>query len=363
MTAVSLSEFDSAALVAAVRRDLFLAQSDDNWPDESILGIADDCLCGPIAAALKAAKQEFFAADFDVPLVADQGSYDLPVGSMWSSIENAYLVDKTTGRIVATFENISESQRPLHQPGNDGLSGIPQAAWLQHTQLNLTPAPDSNAVAAYSLTVAGYRRPGKLIKTDQAARLQPLAIPATADNQMNAAMYSYSMAIVAMTSLPSLWISDRWGLGNPDHPGSATYDVEVYGAYDPHTRRLPSIVVASITSTGSVTAMIADFDPANTYTPLQLADYNKIQKSDVLVPAGTTIYVALPLEGIPYLRRMIRKTILTAQTDAQALQEYLAEESAALANFMKGMKNRHDGKGRKVSLYHAAGSRFMRRRW
>lgn len=361
---VSLSENDSSAFIAAVRRDLFLARSDDNWSDEDILGVADDCLCGPIAAALKAAKQEFFACDFDVELVADQSTYDLPGGSMWSSIENAYLIDKTTGRIVSTFLNISESQRPLQQPGNDNLSGTPQAVWMQHTQLNLTPAPDSNAVASYSLTVAGYRRPGKLIKTDQCARFLPLAIPASVDADMVGSMYLYSStSTAAMTSLPSLWVADSWGRGNPDHPYIGTYDVEFYGAYDPHTRRMPSVCVASITSSGPSNPLAANFDPADTYTPLAVETYNLIQKSDVICPAGTTPFVSLPREGLPYLRRMVMKTISVAQTDPQALQAYLAEESAALAAFMKGMKNRHDGKGRKVSLWNAAGSRFMRRRW
>lgn len=338
---------DSASLVAAVRRDCFTANSDDNWTDEDILGIADDCIGGPIAAALKAAKQDWFAKDFDVALVADQSAYDVPENAMWSSVENVYLVDKTTGLIVSELANISQSQRILHQPGNDGLSGIPHAVWWNHTQMMLTPAPDSNTVAAYSLTVAGYRRPGQLCKTSESVKAFTIS---SGSMTVDISVYAF---VQSLTAPPSGW--SRFGFDY--YTG---YPIDVYDGTEPHTVKLAN-VVANYSSTAGPNTLL--FDPSSSLYPLTAAQFATIERGDVFAMTGTTPFVPLPREAVPFLRRMIKKVILTAQTDSQALQAYLAEESAALAEFMKGMKNRHDGKGRKVSLWNAAGSRFMRRRW
>ncbi len=321
---------DSTALVAAVRRDQFVAASDDNWSDEKILGIADDCLIGPIAAALKASKQDWFANDFDVALVASQAAYDLPEQAMFSSIENGYLIDKTTGVLVSVLGNISESQRSLHQPGNDNLNGIPQALWLNHTQIVVTPAPDAPSVASYSMTVAAYREPGQLVKTSEVVRV-------TAVNSVTQTLTT--------SALPSSWAVDAYTSGTP-------YRVDVYNRNKPNTQKLWNQLVTA----PSTTALV--FSPSIT-----AAAFATIAVGDVVTMKDTTPYVDLPRSGVPYLRRMIQKTISMAQTDPQALQEYLATEADALANFMRGMKNRHDGKGKKISLYQAGASSFMRRRW
>lgn len=319
---------DSAALVAAVRRDLFMAASDDNWTDEKILGIADDCLIGPIAAALKAAKQGWFGGDFDLPLTATVGEYDLPQQLSWGSIENAYLIDKTTGRIVSELGNISSSQRPLHQPGNSGLSGTPEAVYMREYTVVLTPAPDSNAVSAYSVTVAAYREPGQLCKTSEVARV-------TAVNSITQTL--------TITTRPSSWATDTYTSGTP-------YRVDIYNRNKPNALRMWNQLVTAPSSTALI------FSPSIT-----AAAFAKIAVGDVVTMKDTTPYVDLPRSAVPFLRRMVQKTIVMAQTDPQALQAYLADEAAALAAFMKGMKNRHDGKGLKVSLYHAGASRFMRR--
>ncbi len=321
---------DSTALLAAVRRDQFLAASDDNWTDVKILGIADDCLIGPIAAALKSAKQDWFANDFDVALVASQAAYDLPEQAMFSSIENGFLIDKTTGRLVSTIGNISESQRVLHQSGNDNLTGTPEALWLNHTQLVLTPAPDSNAVAAYSMTVAAYREPGQLVLTSETVRV-------TAVNSVTQTLTT--------SARPSSWATDAYTSGTP-------YRVDVYNRNKPNTQKLWNQLVTAPSSTALV------FSPSITAAAFAL-----IAVGDVVTMKDTTPYVDLPRSGVPYLRRMIQKTIGMAQKDPQALQEYLSTEAGALANFMRGMSNRHDGKGKKISLYHAGTSAFMRRRW
>lgn len=318
---------DSTAFVAAVRRDLFTAGADDNWTDEKIFAIADDCLVGPISAALKTAKQEWFAKDYDVALVAEQGEYTLPEQTAYGSIENVYLIDIDTGRIVAELTNATSSQRPLHQPGNDGLSGIPQAVYFRDDSIILTPSPDSNAVSMYSLTVAGYREPGQLCKTSETARV-------TAVNSVTQTL--------TITTRPSSWAVDSYTSGTP-------YRVDVYGRNKPNPQKLWNQLVTAPSSTALV------FNPSITASA-----FATISVGDVVTMKDTTPYVDLPRGGVPYLRKMVQKTIALAQTDPQALQVYLAEQAAQLAAFMRGMSNRHDGKGRKVSLRYAGAARFVR---
>lgn len=321
---------DSTAFVAAIRRNLFTAAADDNWTDENILAIADDCLVGPIAAALKASKQEWFALDYDLPLVADQAEYDLPEQTAWGSLENAYLIDITTGRIVSELTNASSSQRPLFQPGNDGLSGIPQAVYFRDDSIVLSPAPDSNAVAAYSVTVAGYREPGQLCKTDETARV-------TAVNSVTQTL--------TITTRPSSWAVDSYTSGTP-------YRVDIYGRNRPNPQKLWNQLVTAPSSTALL------FSPSITAEA-----FATISVGDVVTMKDTTPYVDLPRGGTVYLKNMVQKVITRAQTDPQALQAYLTEQAGELATFMKGMSNRHDGKGRKISIAHAGAARFMRRRW
>lgn len=82
---------------------------------------------------------------------------------------------------------------------------------------------------------------------------------------------------------------------------------------------------------------------------------------DVVAMKNTSQYPDLPDEGVPFLREMVQQSILTSQTDSQALQVYLAAKAEEAALFIRSMSNRHDGRPKRLSLYNAAGSRFIRR--
>ncbi len=320
---------NTTALLAAVRRDCFTANSDDNWADDKILGIADDCIL-QIAGALKKTKQDWFNDDFDVALVASQHGYDVPEEAMWSSIENAYLVDKTTGRLVSEFNVISSSNRTMFQ-NLDSLTGVPSSVYLNNSELIFSPAPDANAVAAYSCTVSAYRRPAQLCLPSVTARV-------TAVNSVTQTM--------TVSGTPSTWAAEA-----PDPYTTATpWRLDVYNRRLPNTRELWNKTITIPTSTAYV------FLPTIT-----AAEFASIHVGDVLALRGTSPYVDLPPEAVPFLRQMIKKVILTAQTDSQALQVYLAEKADEAAQFIKGMSNRADGSPRKLSQYNAGTSRFMRR--
>lgn len=318
---------NTTAFLAAIRRDAFIATSDTNWGDTRILSIADDCTL-KIAGALKRAKQDWFQDDFDLALVSGQGSYDVPEPAMWSSIENAFLRDKTTGKIVSEVNNVSSSNRRMFEGSNVTATGIPTALWLNHSQIVLTPAPDANTVTAFSLTVSAYRRPGQLV-------LPAECVNVTAVNSVT--------QTITTTARPSSWVTDTYTSGTP-------YRVDIYDRLRPNT-----LLLRDQTVTAPSTTALA-FSPSIT-----AARFALIAVGDVVAMKNTSQYPDLPDEGVPFLREMVQQSILTSQTDSQALQVYLAAKAEEAALFIRSMSNRHDGRPKRLSLYNAAGSRFIRR--
>ncbi len=321
---------NTTALIAAVRRDAFLAASDDNWTDARIMSIADDCTL-QIAGALKKTKQDWFNEDFDLALVTSQSKYDVPEEAMWSSLENAFLIDITTGRVVSELAFVSSSNRMMFQSIDNGITGVPDSAYLNNSQIVFSPAPDSSTVAAYSCTVSAYRRPAQLC-------LPSVTVRVTAVNTVTQTLTT--------STQPSSWATDA-----PDPYTSGTpYRLDVYNRRLPNTRELWNKTLTA----PSVTALL--FSPSIT-----AAEFATIHVGDVVTLRGTSPYPDLPPEAVPFLRQMIKKTILTAQTDSQALQVYLGEKADEAAMFIKGMSNRADGSPKKLSLFNAGGSRFIRR--
>lgn len=315
---------DSAAFLAAVRRDAFLATADDNWTDSRILSIADDCTLAICAPALKRAKQGWFRLDFNIAMVAEQPRYDVPEEAMWSSIEAAWLIDPTTGQIQNKINMVDVSNRMQYGFDNPG---VPQYAWFDHTQLVFAPSPDTNTVGASSMTCSAYRRPAQIVLTSETCRVT--------------AVDTVSQSIT-VTTRPTAWTTDTYTGGTP-------YRLDFYDRDLPNTRLLWNQTCSAPNTTQFQFAPLIDAD-----------DFASISVGDVVTMKGTSPYPDLPPEAVPFLRKMVQKTILTAQTDAAALQIYLAEQGQAMELFFKGMGNRSDGSARKLSMANAAAARFTR---
>jgi hypothetical protein len=65
----------------------------------------------------------------------------------------------------------------------------------------------------------------------------------------------------------------------------------------------------------------------------------------------------------PLLQKLTSQTILTAQTDPQGLQAYMAQQQSDLEKMLRGIGNRNDGTARKLSLYHSAAKHTAQRGW
>lgn len=322
---------DTTALIAAVRRDCFLATSDDNWTDARILGVADDCTLSYCAPALKRAKESWFRQDFVQSFITGQNAYDVPEEAMWSSIERAWLVAITGGGYYAPLSVVESSNRGLYQDTqNTQNGGVPTAMYFSHTEAIYVPAPSSAVASTYQAVISAYRRPAQLCLPSVTCRV-------TAVNSVTQTLTT--------TPQPTTWIADA-----PDiYTAAAPYRLDIYSRNLPNTRDLWS---KTFTPISSVTLTCAPF--------LTIAEFAKINVGDYVTLKGQSPFPDLPPEGVPFLRKMIQKVIMTAQTDTQGLGPYMQGQAEEMALFLKGMGNRADGAPRKLSLANSASARFMR---
>lgn len=309
-------------LLSAVRRDCFLAASDENWSDYRILGIADDCTLSQIAPTFKATKQDWFQADHSIPFVASVTAYDLPEEAMWGGVDKVWIVESSTGRILNPdgLNYINASQRGLVQTTQPGA---PIAFWSNQTQININAPPDSTTVSTYEMLVSYYRRPAQLVLTTD-------IVTVTAVSSVT--------LIASVTTIPSYITTN-----GPDvYTSGSPYRLDVWDRDLPNTRLIGNATASSSSSTlftfnGSVTA----------------AQVATINPGDIISVKGTSIYPDMPPEAMPFLRNLVGKTITMAQKDDVGLAAYIEDQQSKLANVIKGASNRADGSPKKLSMRQA----------
>lgn len=321
---------DTTQLISAVRRDTFLAASDDNWTSDRILGIADDCTLSYCAPALKRAKQGWFQDDFTFSLVSGVTEYDVPEEAMWTGIESAWLVNKTSGLYYAELDVVASSNRMMYQTANNTNGSVPTSIYLNQTQIVFLPAPSASAASTYNVVVSAYRRPAQLCLPSVTCQIVSL-------NSVT--------QTITTTTQPSTWSTlapDIFTSGSP-------YRLDFYNRLLPNTRKFWNQTLTS----PSVTAL--------TFSPtITAANFAMLSAGDYVTLKGVSPFPDMPPEAVPFLRKMISKTITTAQTDSEALSVYLNQKSDELETLMKGMSNRSDGSPHKLSLYNSAARSFVR---
>lgn len=320
--------FDTAAFLTAVRRDCFLAASDDNWTDSKILGIAHDRLINDITPIVKTCKQEWYQYDTIVTLVASVSNYELPQDAMWNGVEALFLVD-TTGAKVSKLNYVSSSNRPLYEQTG---GGIPTYFWENQAEIVVQPVPDSTTAGQFTMCVSSYRRPAQMVLTTQVCTVQSV---------------TSATKTVTVASIPSYVTSN-----GPDPYTTATpYRMDVYGRNPPYRRKF-----SNLTCSPSSTSFV--FGAA--VTTAQVAS---ITSGDILCVTGTTIFPDLPPDAHPFLNSLVCATILRAQTDAAGLRLFVEKEMQKLATTLRGMENRADGSPRKLSLFNSAAARTVNQPW
>lgn len=325
-----LQPYSTDDLIEAVRRDCFLATSDENWTDARILSIAHDCILEGLAPRMKTAHQNWFLQAATVTFVASVTAYDVPAESMWNGVSSVQLRQISDGLLAGKLTLIDPENEYLYgQPQNPAIPGV---FWVNQTELNVIPAPDSNCVSTYDAKLTYYRRPAQMITLSQAVTVQSVT----------------SASLTVTTSTQPTYFStnapDAYTSGRPSR-------VDVYNRLQPYTRRFTNLTGSITSSTGFL------FNGSVTST--QVA---KIQSGDIMTVYGTTIFPDVPPELHPYLRRLTSATIRLAQGDP-AYQAVIDKANQDVENFLRGMSNRTDGTARKLSLSMSAAGRAIAKNW
>lgn len=322
-----LQPYATDELLAGVKRDCFIATSDENWGDSRILGVAHDQILKIIAPQLKTIKEGWFRTAGSITLVANDQTYDVPEEAMWNGVETVHLRSRTTGQLVG-------NPLVLITPSNAAAwssqtTGIPAAYYIDNTQLNVFPAPNASAVTAYDLQVTYYRRPAQMIVTTDACNL-----------------VSAASVTAVTTTQPAYFITNA-----PDvYTSGAPYVIDAWSRTAPYTRKFARLTASSSGATNLV------FNGAVT-----VAQVATLVAGDVLTVHGTSIFPDLPPEIHPFLRDLTSYTIKLAQGDKGA-QDMMATTQSAMVATIRGMSNRADGQARKLSLFNSGAAQTMVRR-
>lgn len=321
-----LQPYTTDELVDAVRRDCFLATSDENWTEARILAVAHDCILEGLAPRMKNAKANYFLQSGTVTLVQSITAYDVPGEAMWNGVSSVQLRQLSDGMLCGKLTQIDPEN--LWRYGQFQNPALPCTFYLDDTQLNVFPAPDSNAVSTYDLRITYYRRPAQMILANQATVIQSIT--------------SLSVTTSTQPSYFSTNAPDAYTSGRPSR-------VDIYNRLQPYTRRFTDL-------TGSITSSTG-FTFNGSVTAAQVA---KIQSGDIMCVMGTTIFPDVPPELHPYLQRLTSATIRLAQGDP-TYQAVIDRVGLDVDNFLRGMNNRTDGTARKLSLSMSAAGRIIAR--
>lgn len=319
-----LQPYATDALLDAVKRDAFLATSDENWSDYRILGVAHDVLLEQIAPRLKTTKQNWFQTLGSVTLVANQRSYDLPEEAMWSSVEALHLRNRTTGKIVAKLQEFYPQSVEMYQSDTPSQ---PTFFYPSQTQIVLQNSPDTTSVSTYDIQVSYYRRPAQLVRTTDICTVQSITGALTVSTSSQPAYFT--------TNAPDAYTS-----GLP-------YRVDVWNRLLPYTRKFGNLTC----SAPSVTALTFN----GTVTAAQVAT---IASGDIISVHGTTIFPDLSPETMPFLRRFTAAFILLSQGHA-TYQKYADRLEKDWETCLRGLGRRADGTVTKLSQYHSGAARMI----
>src|SRR5678816_374577 len=145
-----LQPYTTDELVDAVRRDCFLANSDENWTEARILSIAHDCILEQLAPRMKNAKQNWFLTAATVTLTASVTQYDVPGEAMWNGVSSVQLRNVSSQIITGKLTLIDPNNEYVYTQESPGTPG---GYWVDQTQMSVLPAPSSDVASTYDAKV------------------------------------------------------------------------------------------------------------------------------------------------------------------------------------------------------------------
>lgn len=293
--------YTSDDLVTDIERDSFAPAAQDQFTSAQKLKIADDELQESLAPILVSLDAGYFLESADTALVAGQAGYDFDRYAMWNKVRKVEILDANGS--PREIELVTPEQRNNY---DITTNGTPRAFELSHTQVVLMPAP---ATATESLRQWIYRRPGRLVPVASAAVVSSV---------------NTGTGVVTYTaSKPATFTA------------SSVHDF--YRGNSPF-RRVGT--AAAATASGSATT--------HTFSTTNAA---LLQAGDYVCVRDETVFPAIPIELVPYLKDLVIRSLARTQMDQAAYQVARSEiVDRAKAAMAAGPGARAVGHPKKISI-------------
>lgn len=296
--------YTSDDLITDIERDSFQPAAQDHFTTAQKLAIADAEILQTLAPLLVSLDSGFFLEPADTAIVADQAEYDLDRYAMWNKVRRVELLDSDD---VPLYEDGLKLATPEQRSMYSTESSTPEAFEMRDKQIVLLPPPDD---ATQTLRQWIYRRPGRLVATSSAAVVS--------------SVNTVSGVITYTATRPSGFTA------------ASVHDV--YAGRSPFRR----IITA---------AEASDTPGANQQEFAGVSGLSLVQAGDYVCFRDETVYPAVPIELVPFLKDLVIRSMARTQMDEKAYQlQRLEIIDRAKAAFMAGPGQRVVGHPKRIKI-------------
>lgn len=154
----------TAEFLDGVKRRITIPANQELLDDQDILDMGSDVIRLKMSKLLKATNQNYMLTTEDIPLVADQGFYDVPYRSVANGVESLkYLFDD--GVTLRSMGYVNVEDIAIYTPNT---ATYPEGFYFQADQIGLIPVPASSTG---SIRIWFSRQPSKLCLVSNAGQI------------------------------------------------------------------------------------------------------------------------------------------------------------------------------------------------
>ncbi len=282
-------------LLTQVRISCFLPSAQVTFTDAEILSIGDDEVLSSFAPMLVSLNQNIYLENVTTPFVAGQNRYVINKYAMWNKLRR---VDKQTSTNIVEMHRIEIDELAYHPQ-----TGTPRSYYLDDSSIIVVPTP---AVSQDSLYYWIYRRPGRMVVTSAAAKVQSI---------------NYNTGAVTYTAAPP-----------------ATFTAS--STHDSYANRSPFRRVGTEATATALAANVQTF-PAASVAGLLAGDYVCVVEETVFPPLTAELH--------PFLQDAIIASMNTTQPDGEVYNMKKQELLEKARNAYIAPGNRTVGQPKKIS--------------
>lgn len=322
-------------MVAAIKRDCYLAAVQNNFSPQQILSIVDELIVKSVAPLLVSLTQGFYRESIDIPLVLGQTSYNVPQFALMNDYEQVLCVDSTNGSYF-DLTRIDTAQLST-MAVSATQSGSPQYYYMDSNRFNVFPKPDSPSTSGRVFRFFYYRRPAHLTGIASCAVVTPGAVTSTQftiNYPSTVPLYGSYQSYDAVTNAAT-WFTGPFN---------------VYAGSEPF-----ELVASQVVATGNIASRAQTFALSGfreTTPPFLVVCPNANNSAATAGPPGTaqTCFVDVPEDLTPHVKDLTINHIAMVQGATQQLQDRQGTIMDNMASVMKTVGNRGKNQPKKLSL-------------